>query len=190
MTLTRDLDSTTAALDPLGADAVMRALPQANIAADTAWLRSQGRFNTCWHVADAEFGRERSMDFRHIGPLVLVVLPWSSLIRKRSPGRARGSRGLGESHRTTLRQQPANHLRHHGPPAALTHAPPHQVTRPRRTPALTLRRLVSDGHGRIGVGLHHDLEGCRMMTINEQSRTWQGEAAPPSGRGRGNVPAS
>ncbi|NUK13974.1 monodechloroaminopyrrolnitrin synthase PrnB family protein [Streptomyces lunaelactis] len=41
MTLTRDLDSTTAALDPLGADAVMRALPQANIAADTAWLRTR-----------------------------------------------------------------------------------------------------------------------------------------------------
>ncbi|AVV45356.1 hypothetical protein C6376_32350 [Streptomyces sp. P3] len=29
MTLTRDLDSTTAALDPFGADAVMRALPEA-----------------------------------------------------------------------------------------------------------------------------------------------------------------
>jgi hypothetical protein len=41
MTLTRDLDSTTAALDPLGADAVMRALPQANIAADTTWLRTR-----------------------------------------------------------------------------------------------------------------------------------------------------
>ncbi|MEU9074374.1 monodechloroaminopyrrolnitrin synthase PrnB family protein [Kitasatospora sp. NPDC048538] len=38
MTLTRDLDSSIAALDPLGADAVMRALPQANIAADTTWL--------------------------------------------------------------------------------------------------------------------------------------------------------
>jgi hypothetical protein len=41
LTLTRDLDSTTAALDPLGADAVMRALPQANIAADTTWLRTR-----------------------------------------------------------------------------------------------------------------------------------------------------
>lgn len=40
MTLTRDLDSTTAAIDLLGADAVMRALPQANIAADITWLPS------------------------------------------------------------------------------------------------------------------------------------------------------
>ncbi|MFD9107051.1 monodechloroaminopyrrolnitrin synthase PrnB family protein [Streptomyces bottropensis] len=41
MTLTRDLDSTIAALDPLDADPVMRALPQANIAADTTWLRTR-----------------------------------------------------------------------------------------------------------------------------------------------------
>ncbi|MEU9281485.1 monodechloroaminopyrrolnitrin synthase PrnB family protein [Streptomyces sp. NPDC048341] len=41
MTLTRDLDSTTAALDPLGADSVMRTLPQANNAADTTWLRTR-----------------------------------------------------------------------------------------------------------------------------------------------------
>ena len=37
MTLTHDLDSITATLDPLRADEVMRALPQANIAADTRW---------------------------------------------------------------------------------------------------------------------------------------------------------
>ena len=41
MTLTHDLDSITATLDPLGADAVMRALPQANIAADTRWLHTR-----------------------------------------------------------------------------------------------------------------------------------------------------
>ncbi|MEV6929646.1 monodechloroaminopyrrolnitrin synthase PrnB family protein [Dactylosporangium sp. NPDC051485] len=41
MTVTRDLDAGIAALDPLGADAVMRSLPQANIAADTAWLLSR-----------------------------------------------------------------------------------------------------------------------------------------------------
>ncbi|MGW1158842.1 hypothetical protein ACWD48_11580 [Streptomyces sp. NPDC002519] len=38
MTLTRDLNSATAAL---GADAVMRALPQANIATNTAWLHTR-----------------------------------------------------------------------------------------------------------------------------------------------------
>lgn len=41
MTLTRDLDSSIAALDPLDADPVMRALPQANIAADTTWLSTR-----------------------------------------------------------------------------------------------------------------------------------------------------
>lgn len=41
MTVTRELDGSTATLDPLGADAVMRSLPQANIAADVAWLRSR-----------------------------------------------------------------------------------------------------------------------------------------------------
>lgn len=41
MTLTRDLDSTTAPLDPLGDDAVIKALPQANIKADTTRLRTR-----------------------------------------------------------------------------------------------------------------------------------------------------
>ncbi|MEV7465429.1 hypothetical protein AB0O20_02800 [Streptomyces kronopolitis] len=41
MTLTRDLNSATAALAPLGVDAVMRALPQVNIATDTAWLHTR-----------------------------------------------------------------------------------------------------------------------------------------------------
>jgi hypothetical protein len=49
MTVTRDLDASTATLDPLGADAVMRSLPQANIAADAAWLRSRA-VHLCQHV--------------------------------------------------------------------------------------------------------------------------------------------
>ncbi|MFD2768543.1 monodechloroaminopyrrolnitrin synthase PrnB family protein [Micromonospora eburnea] len=41
MTVTHGLDASITTLDPLGADAVMRSLPQANIAADTAWLHTR-----------------------------------------------------------------------------------------------------------------------------------------------------
>ncbi|HEX5568750.1 MAG TPA: monodechloroaminopyrrolnitrin synthase PrnB family protein [Streptomyces sp.] len=41
MPLTHDPDATVAALDPLDADAVMRALPHANLAADVTWLHQR-----------------------------------------------------------------------------------------------------------------------------------------------------
>ncbi|WP_330347726.1 monodechloroaminopyrrolnitrin synthase PrnB family protein [Streptomyces sp. NBC_00582] len=66
MTLTRDLDSTTAALDPLGADAVMRALPQANIAADTTWLRTRAE-HLCRHAASIRDAAPARAALRDLG---------------------------------------------------------------------------------------------------------------------------